>query len=61
MPVFLSLDGATEESGPEAALGIQVGGIEHNNLVLDPHSVILAQAPPGGLLSLSIRNAKFDL
>jgi hypothetical protein len=42
MPVVLSVDRATEQSGPEAALGRQVGGVEHDDLVGNLHAVILS-------------------
>jgi|GEM_PF-6599979 len=42
--MLLSVDCATEESGPKAALGGQVSSVEHNDLMFDPHSVILAHS-----------------
>ena len=39
VPPFLCVNGATEESGPEGALGGQVSGVEYNDLMLELHSV----------------------
>ena len=43
VPVILGVDGAVEHPGPEAALGREVRGIEHDDLMIDVHRVILNQ------------------
>ncbi len=41
VPIVLRVDRATQQSGPESALGGQVGGVENNDLSGNPHPVIL--------------------
>src|SRR5438034_7486602 len=41
VPVLLGIDSAVEHPGPEAALGREVGGVEHDDLMIDAHPVLL--------------------
>lgn len=41
VPVVLGIDGAAQHPGPEAALGSEIGGIEHDDLKCDLHGDIL--------------------
>jgi len=42
VPVILGIDGAVEHPGPEAALGREVCGVEHDDLMFDAHREILS-------------------
>jgi hypothetical protein len=42
VPFILSIDRAAKHSRPELALGGQVSGVEHNDLVVDFHRVMIA-------------------
>jgi hypothetical protein len=44
VPTVFGVDRASEESSPEVALGGQVGGVEHDDLVVDSHRTILPEA-----------------
>jgi len=44
VPVIVRVDRAPQELGPEAALGGEIGSVEHDNLSPDLHADILAQA-----------------
>jgi hypothetical protein len=37
VPVILGIDRAVEHSSPETALGREVGGVEHDDLMVDAH------------------------
>jgi hypothetical protein len=41
VPVILSIDRAVEHTSPENAFSRKVCGVEHHNLVIDAHVVIL--------------------
>ena len=41
VPVIFGIHGPLRHRGPEAALGSEIGGVEHDNLVIDAHSVML--------------------
>jgi hypothetical protein len=41
--VILGIDGAAEHPGPEAALGGEVGGVEHHDLMIDAYRVLLSR------------------
>lgn len=45
VPVVVDVDRATENSGPEAAFGGQISGIEHDHLMLDSHLLMFAGGP----------------
>jgi hypothetical protein len=42
VPLVLSIDHAAKHSRPELAFAGQIGGVEHNNLVVDFHRVMIA-------------------
>jgi hypothetical protein len=42
VPSVLSIDGAAKHSRPELAFGGQVSGVEHNDLVVDFHRIMIA-------------------
>ena len=48
VPVILGIDGAVEHPGPEAALGREVCGVEHDDLMIDAHRVILFKRDQAG-------------
>jgi hypothetical protein len=43
VPVILGVDGPAEHTRPEAALGREIGGVEHDDLVVDLHRIIVAR------------------
>jgi hypothetical protein len=65
VPVVFGVDGPTEHAGPEAALGGQIGGVEHDDLEGDLHAMIFARTsrtgtsawPLGDVQSRSAHNA----
>src|SRR5437879_4208269 len=42
VPVLLGIDGAVEHPGPEATLACEVRSVEHDDLMIDAHRVILS-------------------
>ena len=44
VPIVVRYNSPTQQSGPERALGKQVGGIEDDDLSLDSHPVIVPQS-----------------
>src|SRR4051794_40084512 len=42
VPIVFDIDGPAEHSGPEAALCGEIGGIEHDDLEIDVHGIIVA-------------------
>lgn len=42
VPVVVSLDLAVEQAGPEAADGVQIGGVQNNGFASESHAPMLA-------------------
>jgi len=42
VPIVVRFDRSTQQSGPEGALGSQVGGVEDDDLSGNPHAIILS-------------------
>jgi hypothetical protein len=42
VPVIVGIHGTFEHPGPEAALGSEISGVEHDDLAINAHSEMLA-------------------
>src|SRR4051812_34159941 len=69
VPIVLRFDRAAQQAGPEGALGGQIGSVEHDDLSLDLHTVLLVMImrssfyhiPRPQALSMSILSVRWGV